>query len=148
ILLRGAAVLDVTASSEGRLIGVDVGVGDIVKTGQVVARVEQPELELRLRNKVRELATLRGQDVDQVEAIERINAQRRKQVAELHKEAEVLQGLIDDGLATLAQKRNTEAQIAALEQEIATSRAIGAGRSNLVTGVEDEITQLESMLED
>jgi HlyD family secretion protein len=148
ILLRGEAVLDVTASAEGRLLSVDVGVGDIVKAGQLVARIEQPDLELRLATKRRELATLQEQDTDQVGAIEKINARRRKQIEELHKEAEVLQRLINDGLATLAQKRQTEAQIAAIEQEIATSRAIGAGRSNLVGGVQDEITQLERTLED
>ena len=148
ILLRGDAVLDVTSSSEGRLLSIDVGVGDIVKAGQQVASVEQPDLELQLRNKQRELATLRSQDSDQVSAVDRINARRRQQLQELHKEAEVLEGLIKDGLATLAQKRQTEAQIAALEQEIANSRVMGAGRTNLVAGVEDEISQLESALED
>jgi HlyD family secretion protein len=148
ILLRGEAVLDVTASGDGRLVSVDVAVGDIVKSGQQVAQIEQPDLELRLRNKQRELETLRQQDAEQISAIEKINARRRKQVEELHKEAAVLQQLINDGLATLAQKRQTEAQIAGLEQEIATSRAIGAGRSNLVANVQDEISQLEGMLED
>src|SRR5687767_9357951 len=57
ILLRGEAVLDVTASAEGRLVSVDVGVGDVVKVGQLVARIEQPDLELRLATKKRELAT-------------------------------------------------------------------------------------------
>jgi HlyD family secretion protein len=148
ILLRGDAVLDVTSSSEGRLLSIDVGVGDIVKAGQQVASVEQPDLELQLRNKQRELATLRSQDSDQVSAVDRINARRRQQLEELHKEAEVLEGLIKDGLATLAQKRQTEAQIAGIEQEIANSRVMGAGRTNLVAGVEDEISQLESALED
>jgi HlyD family secretion protein len=148
ILLRGEAVLDVTASAEGRLVTVDVAVGDIVKTGQLVARIEQPDLELRLRNKQRELQTLREQDAQQISDIERINARRRQQIQELQREAAVLQDLIDDGLATLAQKRQTEAQIAAIEQEIATSRAIGAGRANLVASVQDEITQLERSLED
>ena len=148
ILLRGEAVLDVTAAAEGRLVSVDVAVGDIVKTGQLVARIEQPDLELRLRNKERELLTLRRQDAEQIATIEGINARRRKQISELRAEAEVLQRLIDDGLATLAQKRQTEAQIAAIEQEIATSRAIGAGRANSLASVQDEITQLERTLED
>jgi HlyD family secretion protein len=148
ILLRGEAVLDVRAGAEGRLVSVDVGVGDIVKRGDLVARIEQPALELELHNKQRELETLRAQDAEQVSAFEQINARRRKQLEELHKEAAVLQGLINDGLATLAQKRQTEAQIAALEQEIATSWAVGAGRSNQVTGVQDQITQLERSLEE
>jgi HlyD family secretion protein len=148
ILLRGEAVLDITASAEGRLVGVEVGVGDVVEKGQLVARIEQPDLELRLRNKVRELEALRQQDAEQMASIEKINARRRKQIEELHREAEVLQRLIADGLATLAQKRQTEAQIAALEQEIATSRAMGAGRANQVAAVQDEITQLERTLAD
>ena len=148
ILLRGEAVLDVTASAEGQLVSVDVDVGDVVKTGQAVARIEQPDLELQLTNKKRQLETLRGQDRDQLGDIEQINARRRKQIDELKKEAEVLQRLIADGLATLAQKRNTEAQIAAIEQEIATSRAIGAGRSNQVVAVENEIAQMERALEE
>lgn len=148
ILLRGEAVLDVTASTEGRLVAIDVGVGDVVRKGQEVARIEQPTLELQLRNKQRELATLRAQDAEQLGAIDSINAGRRKQIDELRKEATVLDGLIKDGLATLAQKRQTEAQIAGLEQEIATSRAINAGRTNQVAGVQDEMTQLERTLSD
>jgi HlyD family secretion protein len=148
ILLRGEAVLDVSAATDGRLISIEVDVGDVVKQGDVVALIEQADLELRLANKRRELETLRLQDRDQVESIDKINARRRKQIEELHKEAEVLQRLIDDGLATLAQKRQTEAQIAALEQEIVTSRAVGAGRSNQVAAAQDELTQLETALED
>jgi HlyD family secretion protein len=148
ILLRGEAVLDVTSSSEGRLLSIAVDVGDVVKAGDTVATIEQPDLELQIANRKRELDALRGQDREQGDSIDKINARRRKQIEELQKEAATLQSLIADGLATLAQKRNTEAQIAALEQEIATSRAIGAGRSNQVVGVENEIAQLEKALDD
>ena len=148
ILLRGGAVLDVTASAEGRLASVDVGVGDIVKSGQVLARIEQPDLELRLRAKERELATLREQDRDQVQSTESLNAQRRKRIAELRQEVGVLEGLVRDGLATLAQKRQAEFQIAALEQEIVAGRAVDANRGNMVAAVQDEITQLERALAD
>ena len=148
ILLRGEAVLDVTANGNGRLVSVAVEAGEIVEKGDVVAQIEQPDLELQLQNKRRELQTLREQDRDQIAAIEKINERRRQQVAELQREARVLQGLIDDGLATAAQKRQTEAQIASIEQEIVTSRAIGAGRSNQVAGVQDEITRLEAALDE
>lgn len=148
ILLRGEAVLDVTAGSEGRLVQVTVDVGDIVKSGQVIAQIEQPDLELRLQNKRRELESLRSQDRDQIAAIDQINAGRRKQIEELKKESQVLQGLINDGLATLASKRRTESEIAAIEQQIVTSRAIGAGRTNQVSAVQDEITQIEVRLAD
>jgi HlyD family secretion protein len=127
-------------------VAIDVGVGDVVRKGQEVARVEQPGLELQLRNKQRELTSLRQQDAEQIGSTDKLNAGRRRQIEELRKEAAVLDGLIKDGLATLAQKRQTEAQIAGLEQEIATSRAIGAGRTNQVAAVQDEIRQLEHTL--
>ncbi len=148
ILLRGGAVRDVTSSAEGRLVSVDVGVGDIVKADQVLARIEQPDLALRLRSKERELETLRTQDRDQIQGTESLNAKRRQRIDELRKEAQVLQGLINDGLATLAQKRQAEFQISALEQEIVSSRAVDASRANQVAGIQDEITQLEQALED
>jgi HlyD family secretion protein len=148
ILLRGGAVLDVTASAEGRLGSVTVGVGDVVKAGQVLARIEQPDLQLKLRAKERELASLRQQDRDQVASTQSLDEQRRQRIAELRKEAEVLDGLIKDGLATLAQKRQTELQISALEQEIVQGRAVDASRANQVAGVQDEITQLEHALQD
>ncbi len=148
ILLRGAAVLDVTSGSEGRLASLAVDEGDIVEAGQVVALVEQPDLELRLQNTRRELEALRAQDRDQIAAIEQINDRRRKQIEELKKEAEVLQGLIDDGLATLASKRQTEAEIAAIEQQIVTSRAIGADRANQVAATQNEISQFEVRLQE
>ena len=143
ILLRGEAVLDVTASSEGRLIGVDVGVGDIVKAGSRWRGSSSPISSSSCATRPRAGDAARA-GRDQVSAVEKINARRRKQLEELHKEAEVLERPDQGRPGDSGAEAHTEAQIAALEQEIANSRVMGAGRTNLVAGVEDEISQLES----
>ena len=45
ILVFNGGVFEVTALERGRLIALDVRVGDEVKEGQVVGRIDQPELE-------------------------------------------------------------------------------------------------------
>src|SRR5437868_10889167 len=55
LLIRGAAVLDVTSQTAGRITQLNVKTGDIVKAGQVVAKIDQPELETKIATTREEL---------------------------------------------------------------------------------------------
>src|SRR5450755_2464934 len=56
ILIRGATVYEVTAGASGRLTEILVKPGDTVAVGQAVARMEQPELALKIENTKAQLA--------------------------------------------------------------------------------------------
>ena len=49
ILLKSGGVLEIAAGAGGRITDVAVNVGDVVREGQVVARVAQPDVLNRLR---------------------------------------------------------------------------------------------------
>jgi len=64
ILIRGGAVFDVSAGSDGFITRVLVKPGDKVTAGQTVATMSQSELELKIKTKEAELKVLRAQDAD------------------------------------------------------------------------------------
>jgi len=60
MLTRAGGVFDVPATAQGRVAELDVGVGDVVKPNQVVARIEQPELEYEIQSLQSRLAELKA----------------------------------------------------------------------------------------
>src|SRR5580700_9202379 len=64
ILIRGGAVYDVAAGSEGFITQVLVKTGDQVKAGQVVAKMSQAQLELKIKSSQAQLKVLQEQDAD------------------------------------------------------------------------------------
>ena len=66
ILVKGGGVFEVMPIAGGRITGVAVGVGAMVKEGQVVATMDQPELTERLHQAEVSLAALEAQHRDLV----------------------------------------------------------------------------------
>jgi len=64
ILIRGGAVFDVAAGSDGFITQVLVKPGDQVKAGQVVAKMSQGELDLKIKTTQAQLKVLQEQDAD------------------------------------------------------------------------------------
>src|SRR5260370_6211870 len=64
ILIRGGAVYDVAAGSDGFITQVLVKTGDQVKAGQVVAKMSQAQLELNIKSSQAHLKVLQYQDAD------------------------------------------------------------------------------------
>jgi len=64
ILIRGGAVYDVSAGSDGFITQVLVKTGDQVKAGQVVAKMSQSQLELKIKSSQAQLKVLQEQDAD------------------------------------------------------------------------------------
>jgi HlyD family secretion protein len=64
ILIRGGAVYDVAAGTDGFVTQVLVKAGDEVKAGQVVAKMSQSELDLKIKTTQAQLKVLQAQDAD------------------------------------------------------------------------------------
>ena len=58
ILLGGGGLTELTAQSEGDITSIEVAAGDIVKKGQIVARIAQPALAQQLESQKRRLDEL------------------------------------------------------------------------------------------
>jgi HlyD family secretion protein len=89
VLTRAGGVFDVPATAQGRVAELAVDVGDVVKANQVVARIEQPELEYQiesLKSRLAELkarqASLQGFERRGTELQGELLASRRQQVDE------------------------------------------------------------------
>lgn len=146
ILLRGEAVLDVTAASGGRIAEIAVGPGDVVEAGDVVAKVAQPDLALRIQNTEEELQSLLGQSEEQKTSSGRIVAQLEQQRRDLREKVGTQQEMVSRGLVTRGTLLATQSQLASIEQQIAQLQVTGDARGNRIDDVRRALVQLQSQL--
>lgn len=146
ILIRGAAVLDVTSGTSGRLTDIQVAVGDGIAAGQVIASVEQEDLRLRIENTQDELRRLRGQQGQQQASTSGILSQLRAQRRDLEAKLAQQRDLVERGLITRSTMMATQSQIASIDQQIARERQQTSSGGNQVAALEDELEELESKL--
>lgn len=140
ILLKSGGVLEIAAATGGRITDVAVHVGDVVREGQVVARVAQPEvlnrirqvrLSLDNRRAAHQLATTHAEDEvalqvaqlgrrrDGLEqsiaaAVDRLRWQREKIAAQ--------QRLVDQGRLTRQTVIDSRQQMHATEERLRANR--------------------------
>lgn len=146
ILLRGGSVYEVNSIGSGRLVEVGPKPGDVVEVGQVVARLDQPELRLRIANMREELAALAGRGAEQQRAQANILARYQRQAAELREKIAVQEQMVARGLLTRTQLMQTQQELTATEQAMANIRATEAGTGLRVDEVRRQIVELESQL--
>jgi HlyD family secretion protein len=146
ILLRGEAVLDVTAASGGRIAEIAVGPGDVVEAGDVVAKVAQPDLALRIQNTEEELQSLLGQSEEQKTSSGRIVAQLEQQRRDLREKVGTQQEMVSRGLVTRGTLLATQSQLASIEQQIAQLQVTGDARGNRIDDVRRALVQLQNQL--
>ncbi|MDD2902808.1 MAG: NHLP bacteriocin system secretion protein [Syntrophales bacterium] len=61
LLMHTGGVLEVVTRGPGQILALNVREGDLVQTGQVVARITQPDLDVKIASTRRELASLHSQ---------------------------------------------------------------------------------------
>jgi HlyD family secretion protein len=156
-LIRGGALNDITAGTSGRLTQLLVKAGDIVKEGQVVAKVDQPELEtkyatskseleLKIANTKAQIRDLQASSGQLGSSTGNIVKQYRAQLAELREKAATQQKLVQKGILTSATLFRTKEQIASTEQLIAQSEMNVSGSSNQVRELQRQLTEFEARL--
>jgi HlyD family secretion protein len=125
ILLRSGGVASVVAAVDGQVEDILVGVGDVIRKGQVIARIRQEELLRQIHDSRTKLANTRS---EYQELLRYTGNQRR---------------LRDRGLA---QKRaNLEQSVAALEREVELTRErVASERELLKDGLITKQTLLTS----
>lgn len=111
ILLRSGGVLEVVATASGRINDISVTVGDTIAQGQVVARVEQPDLMEELERAKEKLAVLR---LEHREKIAFVAEQRELDRARLRQRREDFEQAIAAG----------EERLRVLEERLAAQRSL------------------------
>jgi HlyD family secretion protein len=132
ILLRGGAILAVTADSVGRVSELRVNSGDVVKAGQVIATLRQDDLETRVENQRALLADMeRQRDALSTESLEAALLEKARSQREL-----VAKGLI------------TKSALMATESQISSLRSQRAATESQIDQLRRQITALEAKLAD
>jgi HlyD family secretion protein len=146
ILLRGQAVLDITSGSGGRVTEVMVQSGQVVSKGQPVARLDQPELALKIENAREELRDVERENAEVSSRGSSLSAQYQSQLRELRAKAATQKQMVDKGLLTNAVLMRTREQITATEQMLAQSQLTQSGRAGRAESIRRSIEEMESKL--
>ncbi len=146
LLIRGGAVFDVTSGAQGRLNEVFVKAGDRIQEGQVVARIGQPELELKIQNTKAQIAALSEQNRDIGARGTSIIGQLQAQAGELREKVAVQQKLVARGLLTRGTLLKTKEQLASTEQTIAQNQMTQSGQENRVEDLRRALKEMEEKL--
>ncbi len=137
ILLREGGIFAIESRGTGIVEDVLVNVGDEVKTGQVVVRVSQPEVEQELRQNEALLAELRGNSSRSAELIERSrDAELKAVVAERGRLAKDTEALVNR-IAFLESRLKAQSEAAdqgLITRDVreATAQELDAARSTLI----------------
>ncbi|MFV2071595.1 MAG: NHLP bacteriocin system secretion protein [Thermoanaerobaculales bacterium] len=147
ILMRGGAIFEIESLGSGTLLSIDVVPGDLVEAGQVIARISQPDLNVKIENTRLEIESLSGQGAQQSQSQRALLTRYRQQAAQLRDKIEVQKKLLERGLLTRTQLMQTQSQLTATEQSMANLRTSAAGRSNRLAQVRARLRELEGQLE-
>jgi HlyD family secretion protein len=146
ILIRGEAVLDVSSGASGRLAEIVVKENEVVQQGDVVARLFQPQLDEKIRNKNSELAALMQQSVRNRRDQNQIIRSLRAQAQEYREKIETQEEAVERGLLTRSTLLDTKQQLTSTEQQIAQTIADLGEKQNRIDNLRREISELESQL--
>jgi HlyD family secretion protein len=146
ILIRGAEVLDVTSSAQGRINNVLVKAGDQIEAGQLVAKVEQPELEIQIANMKTRIRQAEEQRTVTGRTGGSLVAQYRAQQAELREKVATQERLVQRGLLTRTTLLRTKQELAQIEQAIAQTEESHTGKVMAVDELKGQLNELESRM--
>lgn len=150
MLLKSGGVLEVVSPGAGRVVDVSVQVGDTVREGQVIARIDQPSLAEDLRQAKANLTNLRAQR-DQAERFNRRDSvlqiqlltQQRATVEQTIASDERTLGWLKDKIASQEQ---LVAQGLLLKGTLASTRQQYDQTDEHIAQSHSDLTQIESRL--
>lgn len=146
IMLRGSEVLDITSLAQGRVKDVLVRSGERVEAGQVVARLEQPELELRIANMKDRLKQAEEQKSAVGSTGKSLVSQYEAQIAELRQKVVTQEKLVARGLLTRTALLRTKQELAQIEQSISSTRQMTSGEEVKVDDLRAQIQEAVARL--
>ena len=146
LLLRGAAVYDVSSGAQGRVLEVLAKAGDTVTEGQVVARIAQPEIEMKIQNTRSMLRQVELQSASMGRSGSSIAAQYRAQARELRQKVVTQEQLVKKGLLTQGTLLKTTEQLAAIDQQIMQNESQVSGQEIKQEDLRGQLKELEENL--
>ncbi len=157
-ILLGGEVYDIVSTSQGQLIDLKVAIGDLVKEGDVIASVDQPEILQQIeaaeaslierRFELKQLVAFGSKDAqiqDELIQQKRLSVEQQIQTNEknilfLTQQIETEKGLLAKGLITKPQVVNSEQQLENTQNQIEALKAqlVQMSSQELNTGFNQE----------
>jgi HlyD family secretion protein len=147
LLMRGSAVLAVTAESSGRLKDIVVQPGDVLRPGDVVATLNQPELELQITHRRQELDAIAQQTAASDRNTAGIVSQLRQRRRDLEKKLTAEEQLVEQGLLARNVLLGSRSELANVDRDIVEQEGSLSGQANRLASVRRELDELLSRLE-
>ena len=147
-VLLGGEVYDIVSTSQGQLIDLSVAIGDVVKEGDVIATIDQPEIAQQIENakaslaerqfELQQMMAFGAKDTEiQDELIEQQKASIEQQIESVEKniifqkqQLEIEKELFEKGLTT-------KPQVVSIEQRVENSE-------NQITDLKAQLVQMSS----
>lgn len=146
MLIRGAAVYDVSSGAAGRIEQVLVSAGDRIRKGQAVAKIAQPEMVLKIANTKAGLVQLEEQRAASGQRGSSIVVQYQAQARALREKVGVQQKLVTRGLLTNGTLLRTQEQLASTEALISQNKDSQSGQVIRVEDLRRQLKELEEQL--
>lgn len=146
ILLRGENVQAVAIATGGTVQSVEVKKGEVIKPGQVVAKLSLPDIENQLATARAQLAEMAAQDRVTGSDTSQIQANLRTQRSRLMEQRRLKAQMVAKGLATGASLLQIDQQISQIDSSLLQSQMGRGDRGARVGDKKLEVQQLENKL--
>lgn len=145
LLLRGS-LLQVTSDAAGRVQEVLVAPGTVVKVKDELVRINQPDLELKIRQAEAELESLQQQLSTQKASVAGIIDQLESDRASLREKLSKQQELYNKGLVERGRPEETQRGLTSIRQQIEQNRLQAVVAENNVAAAQRRLVELRQQL--
>ncbi|MEO8503308.1 MAG: NHLP bacteriocin system secretion protein [Acidobacteriota bacterium] len=146
ILLRGESVHAVEVASGGTLAKLEVGKGDVVSAGQIIARLSLPDVENQIVTARAQLAEMQSLETSQGGDMSQLQGNLRAQVGRLQHQRELKKQMVDKGLATQQSLLSIDQQISGIQSSLLQSQMGSGDRGSRVEDKRLDLKALETKL--
>jgi HlyD family secretion protein len=147
-VLLGGEVYDIVSTSQGQLIKLNIAVGDVVKEGDVIAEIDQPEIAQQIEGakaslierqfELKQLRAFGSKDTEiQDELIEQQRASVEQQIHSVKKNIVFLKQQLEIDKELLAKGLGTKPQVVGSEQRLENSE-------NQIVDLKAKLVQMSS----
>lgn len=142
MLINTAGIRSVNSAMSGRIIEYDVSVGDLVKRGQIIAKVEQIQLEDKINDFKEQLEEAVQTNLEREKLRKSREESLRDKVANLEKSLKVKRQLFKEGLILEQNVVQTQESLNAAQNEIDNLKIERLNDQHKISGLQRDLENL------
>lgn len=147
ILLRGSTVQTIQVTTNGVVETIEVEAGDTLEVGQVVARLDLPDLKSEIRTTEARIRDLQTQVADRQAGLNTLKRSYQNQLDELQRRRQNIEELVEKQLKTRNDLAAIDAQISSVRAQMMQSDLSETSRVGQISEQRRRLTQLQEQYE-